>query len=166
MPFPSSSSDDRYEPGEGGWAWAPVEHRITDLFDADGKRIGFEIKRSLNLQPGVTVPHVRWVSVTKDGDWLRNDSHTFHATWEEAEEAVERKIRRSIARYEGLARKRGATAAASTTAVHGTPAPPIAINTNPAVRLKRSSGPQGCLIVAAIAAGVLVAAFGCLAKVP
>jgi hypothetical protein len=153
-----------YSPGEGSCAWCPIEHRTTNLYDADGKRIGFEIRRSLNLQPGVDVPHARWVSVTKDGDWLRNDHHTFHATWEEAEEAVERRIRRSIARYEGLAKKRGAAAADWTPTVDSTPTGPIAINTSTAARTQRPSGEQGCLLVIAIAGGALIAAVRCIAS--
>ena len=152
-----------YSPGEGSWAWCPTEHRTTNLYDKDGKRIGFQIERSLNLQPGVDVPHVRWVSVTKDGDWLRNDLNTFHATWEEAEEAVERRIRRSVARYEGLAKKRGAAATDLTTTVDSTPTGPIVINTSTAARPQRPSGEQGCLLVIAIAAGTLIAAVRCIA---
>ena len=151
-----------YIPGEGDWAWCPTEHRETDLFDSDGKRIGFQIERSLNLRPGVDTPHVRWVSVTKDGEWLRNDTDTFHATWEEAEAAVTRKIRRSVARYEGLARKRGPIAN-STTTVDPPPTPQIVIKTNAASWPPRSSSEQGCLLVVTIAVGMLIAAVRCLA---
>jgi len=136
---------------------------VTNLYDSDGKRIGFQIERSLNLQHGADVPHVRWVSVTKDGEWLRNDNSTFHATWEEAEEAVERRIRRSIARYEGLARKRGA-AADSTTTVDPLRTSQIVINTRAASRVPRSRNKQGCLLVMFIVSATLIAAIQCLAK--
>ena len=119
--------------------------------------------RSLNLQPGVDVPHVRWVSVTKDGEWLRNDNNTFHATWEEAEEAVERRIRSSIARYERLARQR--SAAANFTATFDSPlAGQIVINTTTAARPHRLRSNQGCLLVIAIALGTLIAAVQCIAN--
>jgi hypothetical protein len=151
-----------YIPGEGWWAWCPTEHRSTTLHDSNGKRIGFQIERSLNLKPGVDVPHVRWVSVSKDGEWLRNDNNTFHATWEEAEEAVERKIRRSIARYEGLARQCVA-AAELTTTVDSPPTGQININTITTGRPQRLRSKQGCLLAIAIAAGTLIAAVRCIA---
>jgi hypothetical protein len=152
-----------YSPGEGDWAWCPMENRATNLFDASGKRIGFLIERSLDLRPGAYDPHVRWVSVTKDGDWLRNDLSTFHATWEEAEKAVERRIRRSIARYEALAKARGGPAADLTRTVGSTPTSPIARRTGIAGRTQSPSGEQGCLLVIAVAAGGLIAAFRCFA---
>ena len=136
---------------------------MTNLYDSDGNRIGFQIERSLNLRPGVDVPHVRWVSVTKDGEWLRNDTSTFHATWEEAEAAVDRRIRRSLARYEGLAKKRGAVADLTAT-VDSPPTSQIVINTSTVLRPRRSSDKQGCLLVIAIAAGTLIAAVRCLAE--
>lgn len=151
-----------YTPGGGYWAWCPTEHRTTNLRDAAGKRIGYEIERSLNLRPGDDAPHWRWVSVTKDGYWLRNEWTTSHATWEQAEEAVERRIRRSIARYERLAGKRDVVAASRHAPDDSTPAPSVAISTN-ATPPQRSRKPQGCLIAIAMAAGVLIAAVRCLA---
>lgn len=91
----------------GDWEYEPVEHRDCGLFDSDGKRIGFQIQRSFCLRPGIDQPHVRWVAVTKDGEWLRNDCHSYHATYEEAEAEVERRIGRSLARYARLAAERG-----------------------------------------------------------
>lgn len=106
---------------------------------------------------------MRWVSVTKDGEWLRNDTHTFHATWEEAEAAVDRRIRRSVARYEGLARRRG-PAADSTTTVDPPPTSQIVIKITGSSWPRQSSSKQGCLLVVAIAAIALIAAVRCLAK--
>jgi hypothetical protein len=103
------------------------------------------------------------VSVTKDGEWLRNDTHTFHATWEEAEAAVDRRIRRSIARYEGLARKRGPVAD-STTTDYSTPTSQIVIRSTGSSWPPRSSSQQGCLLVVTIAATALIAVVRCLAK--
>ena len=153
-----------YIPGGGMWAWCPVEHRTTNLFDAEGKRIGFQIERSLNLQPGVDAPHNRWVSVTKDGEWLRNDYSTFHATWEEAEKAVERRIRRSVARYEGLAKKRSPAAVGVPATAGPISTSHIVINTRAVPRTQRPRGTQGCLIVIAIAAGTLIAAIRSIAQ--
>jgi len=96
MPDFSFLNDD--EPSSE-WHHEPTEHRETGLFDGQGKRIGFEIRRAVRVVAGEPPLHSRWVSVTKDGEWLRNDYHTFHDTRESAEREVERHIRRSLARY-------------------------------------------------------------------
>jgi hypothetical protein len=77
------------------------EHRDTGMVDAEGKRIGFEIRRFLsgNL-------HLRWVSVMKDGDVVRSNDSSFHETFAEAEAEVDRKINRAVSRYARLAAKR------------------------------------------------------------
>jgi hypothetical protein len=149
-----------YLAGDGDWAWCPTEYRDTGLYDADGKRIGFEIQRSLSLRAGVEVPHNRWVAVTKDGQWMRNDTSTFHATWEQAEEEVERKISRSTARYKKLASKRGDVVAAPDAAL----GLPVVVNTSRAGRQQRTGGDQGCLIVLSIVVAVSVGAVRCLAR--
>lgn len=91
---------------ETGWEHEPIEHRDTGLFDEAGRRIGFEIHRSVQMDHGVARVHVRWVSVTKDGEWIRNELTTHHATREEAEEEVERRVRKSTTRYVRLAAER------------------------------------------------------------
>ena len=88
------------------WNHEPIEQRETGLFDHDGKRIGFQIHRSVRIVQGGPEIHSRSVLVTKDGEWLRNDHHSYHGTREEAEDEVERRIGRSLARYARLAAER------------------------------------------------------------
>jgi hypothetical protein len=88
------------------WNHEPIEQRETGLFDHDGKRIGFQIHRSVRIVRDNPPLHHRSVLVTKDGEWQRNDHSSFHATREEAEEEVERRIGRSIARYARIAADR------------------------------------------------------------
>ena len=91
------------------WPADGTEHRETDLVDDQGRRIGFVIQRSTANPPRRGVPpFARWVAVTKDGEWVRNDGHTFHATEEAAEAWVEHRIRTATARYERMAAERDA----------------------------------------------------------
>lgn len=81
------------------WDHEPDEYRDAGMVDAAGKRIGYKITRSIHLRRGDATPHVRWVSVTKDGEWIRNDYSKAFATREQAEQWVEKRISESIARY-------------------------------------------------------------------
>ena len=93
------------------WPADGQEHRDTDLVDERGQRIGFLIERSTVNPPRQGVPpFARWVSVTKDGEWIRNDGGTFHTTEEAAEAWVEQRIRTAIARYRRLEAERGTDA--------------------------------------------------------
>jgi len=91
------------------WPADGTEHLETDLVDERGRRIGFVIERSTANPPRAGVPpFIRWVAVTKDGEWVRNDGQTFHATEEAAEAWVEHRIRTATARYERISAERDA----------------------------------------------------------
>lgn len=93
---------------ETPWPTNGMERRETDLVDERGRRIGFVIRRSIVDPPRRGVPpFIRWVAVTKDGEWVRNDGDSFHATEEAAEAWVEHRIRTATARYERMAAERG-----------------------------------------------------------
>lgn len=94
--------DNDYESG-GEWKYEAVEYRDTGMTDTAGRRIGFHIERTFHNVPSDPLPHRRWVSVAKDGQWIRNDNSTYHATREAAEAWVESRIADSIDRYQRLA---------------------------------------------------------------
>lgn len=92
------------------WPVDGHERRETDLVDEQGRRIGFIIERTTVNPPRRGVPpFARWVSITKDGEWIRNDGQTFHATEEAAEAWVDERIRTAVARYRRLAAEREST---------------------------------------------------------
>lgn len=77
------------------------EHIETDLVDEQGRRIGFLIQRQTTNPPRRDVPpFIRWVSVTKDGEAIRNDYSSFHHTLKDAEAWVRERIRSSMSRYQ------------------------------------------------------------------
>ena len=96
---------------EPEWHHEPVEDRQTDIVDSRGRRIGYRIKRLVRIVSGSSPTHARWVSVTKDGEPVDNRGTTFHATREDAEAWVEKRIHDSICRYREAA-QRGPTYAA------------------------------------------------------
>lgn len=86
---------------EGGHPPDGHEHIDTDLVDDQGRRIGFLIQRqTLDGSPRDVPPFVRWVSVTKDGEAIRNDYSSFHHTLAEAEAWVQNRISTSMNRYQ------------------------------------------------------------------
>lgn len=103
--FSNQDNEGTYAPE---WHHEPIEHRDAGLFDNKGRRIGFEIHRAVRIRDGSQL-HTRWVSVTKDGEWIQNNSNSFHVSWEEAEAEVERHISRSLARYARISAEQNAS---------------------------------------------------------
>lgn len=92
-------SDDGIPVRQPDWHHEPQEHRTTEFRDKQGRAIGFLIERSVRIAAGKPVTHTRWVSVTKDGEWQRNDDTRYFDTREEAEVWVEKRIHDAICRY-------------------------------------------------------------------
>jgi hypothetical protein len=92
-----------YEPE---WQHEPIENWDAGITDAKGRRIGFQITRCVRIVEGNSPVHARWVSVTKDGEWIRNDNTAYFSTREAAEAWVIGRINESLARYRRLEQKR------------------------------------------------------------